>query len=186
MSSLARLREFAEKRDTAERCALCATPLEERHAHVVEVALGKLRCACVGCATVFDHSTGKYRRVRDRVLRLADFRLGDADLQALGIPVGLAFFQRRSAGVTAFYPSPLGAVGSTVEPDAWETVVRLNQSLASMEPDVEALLVRRAQGIIVPLDKCYELIGIIRREWRGFSGGDELWPSVDRFLEGLV
>jgi len=187
MSSLARIREFAQKRDPVERCALCATALEGRHPHVVEVAIGKLLCACLGCATVFDHSTGKFRRVRDRVLRLAEFRMGDEEWQALGIPVGLAFFQKRSSlgTVVAFYPSPLGAVESSVPPDAWESILLNNAEVRTMDADVEALLVRRKDGLIVPLDKCYELIGIIRREWRGFSGGDEVWPAVDRFIEEL-
>lgn len=186
MNALRRIRDFAARPAPGERCALCATALEERHAHVVEAATGKLLCACMGCAMVLDHPTGRYRRVRDRVLRLVDFRLGDDEWKALGIPVGLAFFQRRFEGVVAFYPSPLGAVESTVPPEAWESILRSNPALRSMEADVEALLVRRGQGLIVPLDKCYELIGLIRREWRGFSGGDEVWPSVDRFFEGLA
>lgn len=188
MNAIQRIREFAEKRDPVERCALCATALEGRHAHVVEAAIGKLHCACLGCATVFDHPTGKFRRVRDRVVRLADFRLENEEWQALGIPVGLAFFQKRSArgDIVAFYPSPLGAVESSVPPEAWESILRKNVALESMEADVEALLVRRGDGVLVPIDKCYELIALIRREWRGFSGGDEVWSSVDRFFEGLA
>ena len=186
MNTLQRIREFAQKPRAEEGCALCAAALGERHAHVVEAASGKLLCACPGCAMVFDHPTGKFRRVRDRVLRLSDFRLGDGEWQALGVPVGVAFFQKRAKEVVAYYPSPLGAVESSVPAEAWETIVRNNPALRSMEADVEALLVRRAEGLIVPLDKCYELIGLIRREWRGFSGGDEVWPSVDRFFGGLA
>jgi len=188
MNALQRIREFAAKRDPGERCALCATALEGRHAHVVEATIGKLLCVCIGCATVFDHPTGKFRRVRDRVARLAGFRMENDEWQSLGIPVGLAFFQKRSArgDVVAFYPSPLGAVESSVPADAWESMLRKDAAVESMEADVEALLVRRAEGLIVPIDKCYELIGLIRREWRGFSGGDEIWPAVDRFFEGLA
>jgi hypothetical protein len=188
MNALGRIRRFAEKREAKELCALCAVALGERHAHVVEVAGGKLLCACAGCATVFDHPAGKFRRVGDRVERLSDFRLADDEWRALGVPVGLAFFRTRSAGpsVLAFYPSPLGAVESAVPPEAWEPVVRNNPALRTMEADVEALLVRRGEGRIVPIDRCYALIGLLRREWRGFSGGDAVGPAVDRFFEELA
>src|SRR5438477_9496796 len=114
MNPIARIREFAERRDPLERCALCATALEGRHPHVVEAATGKLLCACAGCVTVFDHPSAKFRRIRDRVERLADFRMGNEEWQALGIPVGLAFFKKSSpqGTVVGTYPSPLGAVES--------------------------------------------------------------------------
>jgi hypothetical protein len=185
MNALQRLRDFAAKPRAEERCALCAALLGERHAHLVELAGGRLLCACAGCATAFDHPTGKFRRVRGRVLRLPEFRLSDAEWQALGIPVGLAFFRKRAGSVTAFYPSPLGAIESSVAPEAWGAVVRTNPDVESMESDVEALLVRRKEAAIVPLDRCYELIGLVRRDWRGFSGGDEVWRTVDRFFEEL-
>jgi hypothetical protein len=181
MNALRQIRNFAARPRPEERCALCAAAVGERHPHVVEVAGGKLLCACAGCATVLDQPTGKFRRVRDRVVRLADFR----PEPALDVPVGLAFFRNRPAGVLVFYPSPLGAVESPVEPEAWAALVRRNPEVATMEAEVEALLVRKGDAAIVPLDRCFELIGLVRRDWRGFSGGDEVWRTVDRFFEEL-
>jgi hypothetical protein len=64
-----------------------------------------------------------------------------------------------------------------------------NPALQTLEPDVEALLVRRSADIfdsyIVPIDTCYELAGRIRRHWRGFHGGDEAWREIDGFFEQL-
>ena len=52
--------------------------------------------------------------------------------------------------------------------------------------DVEALLVRRTAtdltALIVPIDICYELVGVVRVAWRGLRGGDELWRHVDQFF----
>jgi hypothetical protein len=39
-----------------------------------------------------------------------------------------------------------------------------------------------ATALIVPIDVCYELVGVIRVVWRGFSGGEELAPRVDEFF----
>ena len=40
----------------------------------------------------------------------------------------------------------------------------------------------RIEALIVPIDACYELVGRIRRAWRGFTGGDEVWLEIDRFF----
>jgi hypothetical protein len=61
--------------------------------------------------------------------------------------------------------------------------------LASLEPDVEALLVHRARGerrhYIVPISDCFELVGLIRTRWRGLTGGREVWEEIARFYDGL-
>jgi len=191
MNGFARLRDFAARRRTEDRCALCGAPVEARHSHVVEAATGGVLCVCRGCAAAFDHASGKFRRIPERVAALDDLRMTDEEWASFAIPIGLAFFRRNSVQgkVQAFYPSPLGAVESSVPEDAWEALVRANPELASMEPDVEALLVRvsnrRRECFIAPLDECHALIGLIRREWRGFSGGDGVAPALDRFFAEL-
>jgi len=95
----------------------------------------------------------------------------------------LAFLFRSSVsnGIVAVYPSPGGPTETTVEEDF--------PVLSSVAPDVEALLINRTRGArdyyVVPIDQCYKLIGIIRRHWTGFSGGDELWEHVGRFFDSL-
>lgn len=191
MNGFARLRGFAARRPTEDRCALCGAPVESRHSHVVESSTGGVLCVCRGCATVFDHSSGKFRRIPDRVVALDALRMSEEEWSAFAIPIGLAFFRKNSflAKVQAFYPSPLGAVESSVPEDAWDALVRAHPRVASMEPDVEAFLVRvanrRRECFIAPLDECHALIGLIRREWRGFSGGDGVVPALDRFFEEL-
>ena len=89
----------------------------------------------------------------------------------------------------AFYPSPMGPTESALELDAWAALEAANPILATLEPDVEALLVNRARGArrhwIVPLDDCYALVGVIRTHWRGLTGGAEVWREVARTFEGL-
>ena len=190
MNAIARLREFAAPRRTEERCGLCGAACEARHAHLVEAATALVMCACPGCAAVFDHSSGLYRKVPDRVVRL-DLGLTDADWSGLGLPIGLVFLRRHPAlgTVQAFYPSPLGAVESAVAPEEWEALAVRSPELRSMETGVEALLLRRTGGVreayIAPIDECHALIGLIRREWRGFSGGDGVVPAVERFFAEL-
>ena len=37
----------------------------------------------------------------------------------------------------------------------------------------------------VSIDKCYALVGLARRHWRGFTGGDDVWVEVQSFFRGL-
>ena len=61
--------------------------------------------------------------------------------------------------------------------------------LAGLTPDVEALLVyKRPQGFegyVVPIDACYGLVGIVRRHWKGFQGGEEAWQAIEGFFGDL-
>ena len=151
-------------------------------------------CACRACRILFDRSAaggGHYRLIPDRRLRLAGFELDDAAWEELRIPVDMAFFFHSSAAerVVAFYPGPMGATESLLELEAWQALEAANPVLASMEPDVEALLVNRARGArehwLVPIDDCYALVGLIRTRWRGLTGGKEVWEEIGRFFEAL-
>ncbi len=172
-------------------CDLCAVGLTDAHSHLVQVADGRLLCACAACALLLGHgSSGRYRVVPDRVRHLADVDMTDAEWQALGVPVDLAFFHwcSRLARRVAFYPSPLGATECLLPLEGWTGIAATNPVLDTLEPDVEALLVNRTRGkresYIVPIDACYHLVGLVRLRWRGFSGGD-VWEAVDRFFDDL-
>jgi hypothetical protein len=77
----------------------------------------------------------------------------------------------------------MGATESQLELDAWAEIA---VALPDLEPDVEALLVRRPHDhFIVPIDDCYRLVGLIRTRWRGFTGGREVWEELARFFAEL-
>jgi Family of unknown function (DUF5947) len=183
-----------EPEPAEERCELCAEPIGPEHRHVLDVEGRRLLCACRPCSILFDHGGaggGHYRLVPERVRRVSRFRLDERDWRSLRIPVELAFFfDSSSAGrVVAFYPSPVGATESLLGLDAWTRLVAANPVLTELEPDVEALLVDRTRGRrthwLVPVDRCYALVGTIRTRWRGLAGGPEVWGAVDRFFADL-
>jgi uncharacterized protein DUF5947 len=178
-----------------ERCDLCSAALGERHDHLIDPQVRDLRCACQACASLFAQ-TGpiegrRWKRVRYRADRLDSFRLGDDSWAALGIPIELAFFFRssRDERVVAMYPSPAGATESLLSLDAWTRVEDENPVLRDLEPDVEALLVRRGRGARehyrVSIDACYALVGRIRAHWRGLGGGTEVWVQIGAFFDEL-
>ena len=54
---------------------------------------------------------------------------------------------------------------------------------------MEALLVNRVAPVrdyyIALIDQCFELVGLIRAHWRGFSGGEEVWRKINGFFARL-
>jgi hypothetical protein len=135
---------------------------------------------------------GKYRAVPDRRLALEGFELTARTWDRLQIPVSVAFFFVNSVmgRVAAFYPSPAGATESLLPLDAWDRIVADNPVVATLEPDVEALLLRRSSRgtacFVVPIDDCYELVGLLRTRWRGFDGGQDAHDAIDAFFAGLA
>jgi hypothetical protein len=115
----------------------------------------------------------------------------DVQWEGLGLPINLAFFLHSSAAgrVVALFPSPAGATEALPPTDAWQTLVEDNPELRDLEPDVEALLVNRLGPepvyCRVGVDECYGLVGIVRTQWRGLSGGPAVWAEVGRFFERL-
>ncbi|MDQ2899154.1 MAG: DUF5947 family protein [Acidobacteriota bacterium] len=193
MTALAKLREFAREKPAVERCELCGAALGTRHSHLAEPAIRRLLCACEPCAILFSGRglSSKYARVPRDGRFLGHFQMSDAEWDGLMIPINLAFFFHSTpAGkVVAIYPSPAGATESLLSLEAWNRIAENNPRLASMEPDVEALLVNRVsetrEYYIAPMDQCFKLVGLIRAHWRGFSGGSEVWEKIDGFFAAL-
>jgi hypothetical protein len=186
--------QAAREQDTQERCELCSEPIPPEHRHLLEVSTREIMCSCRACSILFDSkaaSEGRYRIIPDRRLFLEDFEMSDMQWDSLRIPVDMAFFFHSAPAerVVAFYPSPMGPTESLLKLSAWEELERANPVLKGMEEDVEALLVNRAKGarehFLVPMDKCYSLVGLIRMHWRGFSGGQEVWEELEQFFEEL-
>jgi hypothetical protein len=169
------------------RCDLCHETIAAGHAHLIDVTDQALHCVCRACALLFtSKSAGRFRAVPDRYEQLD----GDAESPwlTMDVPVGLAFFIRLQNGeVAACYPSPAGATRSALPPDSWEALVARTPRLATLEPEVEALLVRHLRGrreaFIVPVDVCYELVGIVRRDWRGLGGGPAVRSAIDGWFD---
>jgi hypothetical protein len=183
------LREFASRSEPAERCELCGTALAPEHAHLVELAVRRLMCCCDACALlVGSQQEGRYRRVRPHLDRLPDFRMTVERWASLGVPVKLAFFcpTEPTGRVVAVYPSPAGVIEETVPTEAWDGLVGENPTLRNLEPHAEALLVNRsglaADYYRASLDRCYELVGLVRKHWQGFSGGAGVAKHVERFF----
>ncbi len=193
LASLRRITTSRPEPVVGERCDMCAEPIAEEHQHVVNLESRGLMCTCRGCYLLFtaEKATMRYRAVPDRYLSFPVFSFGRAEWDDLQIPVGLAFLFWNSTldRIVAFYPGPAGATESELPLDAWQRIVAANPELAHLRSDVEALLLRRADREhdefschVVPIDRCYELVGRLRSLWRGFDGGQEAHAAIDEFF----
>jgi hypothetical protein len=193
LAVLRRVREAPPRPRPGERCEMCNEMIPDRHEHVVNVEGRNLMCTCRGCWLLFTPDGaggGRYRAVPDRYAVLEGFTMSNDTWGSFQIPVSVAFFFRDSTQdkVTAFYPSPAGATESLLDLGAWDDLVAANPLLATLTSDVEALLVRTsadhgtAEAFVVPVDACYELVGHVRRLWRGFDGGREAKDALDHFF----
>jgi hypothetical protein len=191
---LATLRRLAKPPVAAglESCDLCSAPLAARHDHLFDPRARQLRCACQACAILFSaNGETTWRRTPRDVRGLRDLKLSGRMWAALGIPIGLAFLFKSSitGEAVAIYPSPAGPTETELDRETWDDLVAENPPLAAMLQDVEALLINRINGareyFMVPIDECYKLTGIVRKYWRGFSGGEEAWEQIREFFDDL-
>lgn len=212
LAVLRRMRANRPPPSTDERCEMCGETIAETHSHVVNVGSRSLMCTCRACYLLFTQEDAAlaYRSVPDRYLSFPAFGLTPSQWDDLQIPVGIAFFFRNSQldRTVAFYPSPAGATESELPLGAWEQIIAGNAAMATLVPDVEAILVRRRtdaslaalrsslaprasvddvefECFLVPIDACYELVGQMRQLWRGFDGGQDVHRALDTFFAGI-
>jgi len=196
---LRRVRESpltSPKPQPGERCELCGEALSDEHNHLVDLQARTLLCSCRGCFLLFtpEGAGGNhFKAVPDRYVAFTDIHLSPSQWDSLQIPVSVAFFFVNSTigRVAAFYPSPAGATESLLSLDVWDDLVGANPQLATLLPDVEAILVRTDRATndvevyLVPIDACYELVGHLRRLWQGFDGGAEAHEALELFFFGV-
>ena len=191
LAVLQRIRANRPAPQVGERCEMCAEPIGDAHQHVVNLNSRALMCTCRGCYLLFtaENAELRYRAVPDRYLSFPSFDLQPGQWDDLEIPVGLAFFFVNSMmdRTVCFYPGPAGAAESELPLGAWQRVVENNPKLRVVLADVEALIVRvrpglKAECFLVPIDVCYELVGRLRRVWRGFDGGQDARREIDDFF----
>ena len=190
LASLGAVRACAAARD---RRGLCVAPLTHDHRHAVDLKERRLLCVCRPCALLFDGDASRSASAAGARARAADPGLpargrlaGARDPGRRGVLLPRVDHEqvdrdlaepRRSDGVrssttTCVGPLRAGAFAARARPRAL---------------DVQALLVRGARAarplqafLVAPIDRCYEFVGIVRRKWRGFDGGDEVSAAEPR------
>jgi Family of unknown function (DUF5947) len=176
--------------ENTEVCDVCGTPIAHDHRHLLQLSERRILCACEVCLAE-KSAEAEYRPVGHRVTWLDDLQMADEMWARLGIPIALAFFtQNGDTGETvAFYPSPAGSTECELDLDAWRDLVEANPELRQLEPDAEAFIVNRMsdppQYVMVPIDRCYEMVGAVKMAWEGISGGDEVDRAIAAFFGRL-
>jgi hypothetical protein len=182
------------KPQPGESCEMCGTMVGPEHGHVVNIESRELMCACRPCYLLFTKEgagQGKYRVVPDRYLVDPYFRMDEGQWEQIQIPVSMAFFFYNSTEerFVAFYPSPAGATESLLDLASWQEVLSENTAFEGILPDVEALVVKkeneRFECYLVPIDSAYELTAIVRMNWKGFSGGEQVWEKIESYFSAL-
>jgi hypothetical protein len=190
-SAFETLRRLARPETKLDRCEFCSLVLAAEHRHLLEISARKILCVCDPCGLRFQNVVGgRFKLIPRDARALPAFRITETQWESLSLPINLAFFLRRTSGqVTALYPSPAGATESLLPLENWQAIVADNPVLADLEPEVEALLVNRVgtqqEYFIAPIDRCFELVGLIRLHWRGLSGGETVWVKIKEFFAQL-
>jgi hypothetical protein len=173
-----------------ERCDLCGSEVPAEHRHLLQLEERQILCSCESCFALRSGEP-QFRPAGRRIVWLDAFELADELWAEFRIPIGLAFlFESTVAGqVAALYPSPAGATESELDLGAWRQLVAVNPILETLEPDGEALIVNRladpAQFAIAPIDRCYALVGLVKLNWEGISGGRDLAQAIEGFFAAL-
>ena len=178
--------------DTAadEVCDVCGIGIPEDHRHLLHLVERRIVCACEACWGM-RAGEGDYRPCGARTVWLPDLDVPDDLWASFQIPIGLAFFMRSTVTecVVAMYPSPAGATESELHFDSWQRMCELNPVMHGLEPDIEGLVVNRLSDppayAIAPIDRCYELTGVIKASWEGISGGPRVEAAVSGFFARL-
>jgi Family of unknown function (DUF5947) len=171
----------------AERCDLCNTTLPDDHRHMLHLVDRRIVCTCEACWALRS-GDAEFRPTGMRELWLTDFQCDEETWAGFQIPIGLAFFMRSTVtdSVVAFYPSPAGATESELALEPWERLVTANPVLEQLDADAEALVVNRMsqppQYAILPIDRCYELVGLVKSRWEGISGGSAIEQAVPEYF----
>jgi hypothetical protein len=197
---LRRVMQPRERAAPGERCEMCGEDITAQHSHVANIAEHRLLCTCRGCYLLFTvQGAGglRMRAVPERYRLATDFAFTQGQWDSLAVPVDLAFVFKQSdvdpekpRQLVACYPSPAGATESELDLSMWDDIVASSETLTDVEPDVEAVLLRRTHDadficFLVPIDACYELVGVVRQHWVGFQGGAEVWSHIDEFFTDL-
>jgi hypothetical protein len=176
-------------RETAS-CELCPIGLGRDHRHLLNLEERRIVCVCESCWSLRSGDP-EFRPPGGRVLWLGDFTLPQELWAAFQIPIGLAFMMRSglTGRIVALYPSAVGATESELDLVAWGSLEQANPVLERLETDAEALIVNRLahppQYAIAPIDRCYMLVGIVKSNWDGISGGSAVGAVVGEFFDGL-
>ena len=192
------LRQFARRPRAAERCELCSLEIASEHPHLIEPVARKLVCSCDACALLFSgRADARFKRVPRQVRLLANFQIvrcpvgqsDDSDQHGILFP--------QQPGGNGWSPCIPVRLARRSRCSRWRPGVRSRrriQQIEKMESDVEALLVNRighargftgAEYYVLPIDQCFKLVGLIRSQWRGFSGGTEVWQKIAEFFAEL-
>ncbi len=175
---------------TGETCDLCGAALDADHRHMLHMEERRIECTCEACWALRSGDP-EYRPVGTRVEWLPELEMSGERWAGFNIPIGLAFFMRSTAagGVVAMYPSPAGATESPLDESVWAALVADNPELERLESDAEGLVVNRLaeppQYAVAPIDDCYKLVGLVKANWEGISGGDRLEAAIRGYFEEL-
>ena len=150
----------------------------------------RIECTCEACWALRSGDP-EYKPVGTRVEWLPELAMSGERWAGFNIPIGLAFFMRSTVegGVVAMYPSPAGATESALDESVWAALVADNPVLEGLESDAEGLVVNRLaeppQYAIAPIDECYRLVGLVKANWEGISGGDRLEGAIRGYFQEL-
>ncbi len=193
--SILRVKNWVRKdpqRTKEDVCEVCNRLIPQTgHRHLLRLQTGQVVCACQHCTLLFDASgQSQYQSIPTRIITLDRAMLGMEFWDAILSPVHLVgIVKRRGGQAEIFYPSPAGAVSGGPISREFLTL-SVQKALNAMNDEVEVLLFAdisgMTEGFLIPLDRFYELIGLLRLNWQGLSGGNDVSRCIRQFFDQLA
>lgn len=186
----------------SERCDFCASEIKGEHRHLIEPGSKSVACACNICVLtssslrkITSQGAFHYKIIPELYSVVSDFVMPEEVWASLSIPVDMAFFVYSSTkeDLEVFFPSPLGPIQSELSQHSKSLLKTMNPIIKVLSHednrDALALLVNRTETsseyFLIPIDQCYKLIGLMRKNWRGFGGGKEMHVMIAQFFQEL-
>ena len=169
-------------------CDLCGTSMPEDHRHLLELEERRIVCVCESCWALRSGEAQYCPPARGSSCSTTSTCPTSCGRGCASRSAWPSSFARTTASWRSTRAPPARPSPSS-ELEAWDELVGRNGVVGDIERDSEALVVDKLndgiQAAIVPTDEAYRMVGLVKANWQGISGGQGVPAAVAGFFDEL-